>query len=382
MDRRRLRFLLALAVIVAVAVPGPSSVAADTTTEVDVRCVGSALSQHESAPVPRKGPRRPIPVPLPPLPGDTISEARAINAAGEVAGWSRGADHETAVVWDAHGRPRELVSPSGHHRSHAYAINTLGEVAGHSHGAETIGVMWDATGRALFLLPLPGDAESFARAINDAGQVVGYSRGRGARGVLLRPVVWDRPELPVGGELFRVATLLPLPDGAVDAAAVGINAHGRAVGFAFTDSRDKAILWSPGSSATALPAGPPQEVGSEAHAINAHGLIAGESSHVDREEIGVVWGHRPRALRPPAGYRHNLALAINDLGQVAGRSSGPSGTTAVAWGARGGATVLSPLPGDAESQAFAINAAGTVAGVSIGENDHTAVVWHLRPCRP
>ncbi len=382
MDRLRLRFLLALAVIGAFASPGPSSVAADTTADVDGRCVRSAPSRHDSAPLPRKGLRLPIPVPLRPLPGDSTSEARAINAAGEVAGWSRGADHETAVVWDARGRPRELVSPSGHHRNHAYAINTLGEVAGDSHGAETMAVMWDATGRVLFLFPLPRDAESSARAINDAGQVVGFSRGRGARGVVLKPVVWDRPEFPVVHELFRVPTPLPLPDGADDATAVGINAHGQVVGFVFTDSRDQAVLWDPGASATALPARSPDEIGSEAHAINVHGVIAGESSYVDREDTGVVWGPGLRALRPPAGHSHNLALAINDLGEVAGRSSGPSGTTAVAWDARGRATVLPPLPGDTESQAFAINAAGTVAGVSIGETDHTAVVWHLRPCRP
>jgi uncharacterized membrane protein len=370
MERRRLRFLLALAVVAAVAATGPSKVGSDTTAEVEVGCSRSALSE------------RPIPVPLRPLPGDTISEARAINPAGEVAGWSRGADHETAVVWDVHGTPRGLVSPSGHHRSHAYAINALGQVAGDSHGAETMGVLWDATGRAIFLFPLPGHAESFARAINDAGQVAGFSRGRGARGVVLKPVVWDRLVLPFVGELFRVPTPLPLPDGAVDGTAVGINAHGRVVGFAFTDSRDRAILWNPGAGATALPARWPHEIGSEAHAINAHGLIAGESSHVDREELGVLWGLRPRALRPPAGHQHNLALAINDLGQVAGRSGGASGTTAVAWDARGGATVLPPRPGDTESQAFAINAGGTVAGVSIGENDHIAVVWHLRRCRP
>jgi uncharacterized membrane protein len=366
--RRGLRLLLAIAVIAAVAAPSPSR-GTDATADVAVRCV-------------RTDPRQPIPVPLLPLAGDIISEARAINAAGEVAGWSRGADHEAAVVWDVHGRPRELASPSGHHRSHAYAINALGEVAGDSHGAGTIGVMWEASGRPLLLVPLPGHAESFARAINDAGQVVGYSRGRGARGVVLKSVVWEGPARSSGGEPFRVPTPLPLPDGAVDAAAAGINAHGRVVGFAFTDSRDTAVLWDPGAGPAALAARSPDEIGSEAHAINARGVIAGEISHVEREDTGVVWGGRPRALRLPAGYDHHLALAINDLGQVAGRSSGPSGTTAVAWGARGGATILPPLPGDTESQAFAINAAGSVAGVSIGESDHIAVVWHLRRCPP
>jgi uncharacterized membrane protein len=357
--RRRHGVVLALAVIVSVTAP-----------------VATAFARQ---------PQCGTPVPLRPLPGDTTSEAHAINAAGEVAGWSRGADHETAVVWDAHGTPRERAPVFGHHRSQAYAINASGEVAGDSHGAGPTAVMWDGAGNATVLLPLPGDTQSFARAINDAGQVVGFSLHRGTGGVVLRAVVWNPEdtlvEIPasIGLPPLRLPTALPLPAGVVEAAAVGINGNGQVAGFLVTDSADKAILWNPGATATPLPAVTAGETGSEAHAINAHGAIAGESSSADHD-IGAVWTPGPRALRPLAGHSENLALAINDLGETAGRSIGPGGVTAVAWDAGGRPAALPPLAGHTESQAFAINAAGQVAGVSLGDTVHTAVVWSIQGC--
>ena len=48
----------------------------------------------------------PVPMILPPLPGDTQSVAFAINPRGKVAGVSRDDSFaSTAVVWDRNGRP-------------------------------------------------------------------------------------------------------------------------------------------------------------------------------------------------------------------------------------------------------------------------------------
>lgn len=103
-----------------------------------------------------------------------ITQARAINDAGQVAGASfvDGAMH--AFLWEA-GRMRDLGIPDGFTWSEAFGINASGQIVGYAsrHGPDGSttyrGVLWDGD-RTVLLDPtralLPSD-------INDAGVIVG-----------------------------------------------------------------------------------------------------------------------------------------------------------------------------------------------------------------
>src|SRR5262249_38155902 len=76
------------------------------------------------------------------LPGHTSSQARGINGAGNIVGWSgttEGADSR-AVLW-ANGEPHDLGTLPGDVSSQALAVNTVGQVVGWS-GSRAF--VWDA----------------------------------------------------------------------------------------------------------------------------------------------------------------------------------------------------------------------------------------------
>src|SRR5262249_14213765 len=76
------------------------------------------------------------------LPGHTSSQARGINGAGNIVGWSgttEGADSR-AVLW-ANGEPHDLGTLPGDVSSQALAVNTVGQVA---RWAGSRAFVWDA----------------------------------------------------------------------------------------------------------------------------------------------------------------------------------------------------------------------------------------------
>jgi probable HAF family extracellular repeat protein len=125
---------------------------------------------------------------LPPLPGDTVSAATAINDRGQAVGISGYCDQAVgrfsaihAVLWQ-HGRVTSIGTLGGVAWNTPMAINGRGDVVGFSNTSARFGGAYHAQaflwtpGRGIRKLGvLPGDATSQALGINDHGQVVGES---------------------------------------------------------------------------------------------------------------------------------------------------------------------------------------------------------------
>jgi probable HAF family extracellular repeat protein len=129
---------------------------------------------------------------LPPLPGDTVSAATALNDRGRVVGISGSCDNAVgrfsarhAVRWER-GKPTDLGSLGGSAWHTPMAVNQRGEVVGFSNLPGDEGgrfnahaVLWSERGGITDLGTLPGDTTSQALGINSRRQVVGLSCGAG-----------------------------------------------------------------------------------------------------------------------------------------------------------------------------------------------------------
>jgi probable HAF family extracellular repeat protein len=106
------------------------------------------------------------------------SEARAINARGQVVGATRdvfGSRCSHAVLWDRD-RVIDLGTLPGHKAAEANGISPMGDVVGSSTplSLQTHGFLW-RDGIMTDLGTLPGSDYSEARAINSGGEIVGYA---------------------------------------------------------------------------------------------------------------------------------------------------------------------------------------------------------------
>ncbi|MGH6918967.1 MAG: hypothetical protein ACREJ0_14840 [Geminicoccaceae bacterium] len=311
----------------------------------------------------------PAPIPLAPVGDNRSSEARAINAWGEVVGLSFD-DVPIATIWDRRGRPWPLAPLAGDSGSEAFAINDWGEVAGDSSGAITSAVRWNPHAPLTRLAPPEGDLESFARGINARGEVAGYSASRNHaasdNGVLVQAVRWNADGEP---------TVLPPLEGDLEAMALAINDRSEVAGYSFNPGgRDTAVAWNRrGVPRALLPLLVGQ--GSEAHAINRQGTVAGDSQN--GVETPTLWVRAKATVLPPLPPDPDgLAFAINDKGITAGVSiSEGSLHTAVRWRRGARPLRLPALPGDDRSWARGINGHGDVVGFSAGEAGTTAVLW-------
>jgi probable HAF family extracellular repeat protein len=125
---------------------------------------------------------------LPPLPGDTVSAATAINDRGQVVGISGICDNAVgrfsaahAVLWDD-GFAVDLGDLGGEAWNTPMAINGRGDVVGFANvsgggGFNAHAFLWTEADGMQDLGTLPGDAISQALGINGLGQVVGLSCG-------------------------------------------------------------------------------------------------------------------------------------------------------------------------------------------------------------
>ena len=176
--------------------------------------------------------------------GAAFDQASAVNALGQVAGWSASAldgnvDHpyiwQNGVMTDLGGQGR------------AWGINEAGAVVGETYVGTTSFVaeatIWQ-NGTTTLLGTLQGDSGSRALSINSQGQVVGVSTPSGIVDAgSQRPFLWEN----------GVMTELPaLPAGLGGAAwAVDINDAGVVVGRSATPNGDHAVMWT--RSVTNLP---------------------------------------------------------------------------------------------------------------------------------
>jgi probable HAF family extracellular repeat protein len=106
---------------------------------------------------------------------DRESEARAINDAGQIAGWSDQSSGGTrAFRWES-GTMSNLGVLTGGFYSEAYDINELGDVVGYSDTSTNYRAFMYSGGVLRDLGSLIGGDGSLAYAVNDAGQATGYA---------------------------------------------------------------------------------------------------------------------------------------------------------------------------------------------------------------
>jgi uncharacterized membrane protein len=193
-------------------------------------------------------------------------EARAINDAGQAAGWGYGplvGGYLHAVRWDSNGQPTDLVSLGANYADQANAINSKGDVAGYSQLDPNV---YYSIVRAVFwqngnpqnpqdLGTIPGfdplygsanvtDNQSSAWGINSKGQIVGISAGsanavlygNGGRAFLYIP----KPAPAAGGTIYDLLSLLaPGTNWLQLMAAWAINDNGQIVGVGFDSNHNQ-----------------------------------------------------------------------------------------------------------------------------------------------
>lgn len=290
--------------------------------------------------------------------GGDFSNAFAINASGQVVGYSSTADNSSrnyAFIWDpVHGMQSLGNLADGH--SSAYGINAFGQVVGASNPADASKIhafLWDAA-HGMQDLGALGDGDSQAYGINDLGQVVGYS---GADGIY-HAFVWD-----VDHGMQALGTL-----GGDVSVAWAINRAGQIVGQSATAGAGsvRAVLWDPIHGMQNL--GTLGGSDSAAQAINGIGQIAGYSQTADGDgrSHAFVWD-ATNGMQDlgTLGGRSSQAFGINETGQVVGLSYlADDGTVhAFVWDATNGMRDLGTL-GGWNSKAYGINDAGQIAGNS------------------
>lgn len=188
----------------------------------------------------------------------------------------------------------------------------------------------------IFALPTLGGPNGAANQINDAGQVVGTAENStpdhgcpNPQVLEFKPVVW------YGGHVQKLPTVAGDPDGI----AFAINRAGQVVGGSGICSA---------FTITTL-----------TNLFPLHALLWEKDKVTD---LGSLGG---------SGYGGgNLALNINNLGQVVGNSDlpGDHANHAFLWSKGKGMQDLGTLPGDQFSVGIGINDGGKVAGISLDSN--------------
>jgi probable HAF family extracellular repeat protein len=281
-----------------------------------------------------------------------MSLAESINNRSWVAGWSNlpGDQNEHAFVSVA-GYVTDLGTLGGPNSSVGSPVhNELGELAGYSDTSQ--------------IDPLD---EQFCFATP----------------YICRGFVWR------DGQMTALPTL-----GGNNSYATGMNNWGQVIGFAENGTQDpncvapqvldfEAVIWGPKpNEIRVLPPFPGDSI-SAATTINDVGQVAGGSGNCgptgfQTSTHAVLWKNRKVInLGSLGGAFSNLALDMNELGEVVGLSDLPGDTTNHGFLWKHGHMIdLGTLPGDTLSYAFGINNLGQVVGQSCDPSGNCrAVLW-------
>ena len=315
--------------------------------------------------------------------GGSLSEAFAINEAGQVLGYSQTASgQQHAFVWD-NGVMTDLGTLGGNF-SYPTAINDVGQVVGYSRTASSVihAFIWDSG--VMTDLGTLGGSYSQANGINEMGQVVGFSDLAGGE---QHAFLWEGGVMTdlgtLGGnysqaydvsETGKVVGFSDLGGGAYDAfvweggvmtdlglgSATDINEAGRIIGYSFIGGGDQhAFMWEGGVMTDLGTLGGH----SEAASINETGRVVGYSYTSGGSNHAFVWEGGVMTDLGTLGGSASQALALNEAGQVVGYSDTVSGVShAFVWD--GGVMIDLGTLGGSHSRANGINEAGQVVGHS------------------
>ena len=265
------------------------------------------------------------------VPDCALTEALALNDAGQVVGYAVGTRGDRrAALWHG-GRVTDLGALPGTTSSEAWDINHDGEVVGLCHdgdGRRYRAFRWD--GRRMLPLPDLGGPAS-ACAINALGQIAG--------GSYVKPMLASAEHHAVLWGAGGLSDLGALPGGRRDSHAWDLNTAGQVVGFAQdAEGANRAVVWQGQDLVDLGIAG----IESAALAVNAAGAIAGTTRMAGGALHAFVWREGRVLDLNPSGPAHiSRAYDISDSGQVVGavalRSPREARPWAVMW--REGRTV-------------------------------------------
>ena len=211
-----------------------------------------------------------------------------------------------------------------------------------ANGAACVPFLWEYG--IMIPLPLLGGSNGVANFINNHGVVAGLAETAVAdpgcpnpQVLQFRPVIWDREGVHE----------LPIASGDADGVAYSVNDSGQVVG---------------GSGACST-----FNFGTLANLRPAHALLWDTGTMTDLGNLGGT-GH----------FMGNLALNINNKGQVVGQSDLPGDQAfhGFLWSAESGMKDIGTLPGDNLSVASNLNNEGVVVGGSLDADfNPRAFVW-------
>jgi len=309
--------------------------------------------------------------------GSINSNGYGINGAGQVVGSSQPAFGIAQQAFLYSGGVITDLGTLGGSSSSAYGINASGQVVGSAYtagNAATNAFLYLNSSGVMTDLGTLGGPDSYAYGINNSGQIVGD-----ADTTVLIPgngnQHYSHAFLYSGGSMTDLGTL-----GGPESAALGINASGQVVGFAYTASfQEYAFLYSGGVMTDLGTIGGFSSV-SGAAGINDSGQIVGvyttDNNMYDQAFLyssGIMTG------LGTLGGSDSEAYGINDSGQVVGTSTTPGDATFDAFLYSGGTMIdlNSLLPPGSNWQltsARAINDSGQIVGTGLYCGEELAFV--------
>lgn len=310
--------------------------------------------------------------------GGPYSQANAINASGQVAGFSKTASGDAHAFLYSDGILTDLGTLGGT-QSFAYGINKSGRVVGSfelASGGQRHAFLYSG-GVMTDLGVLPGYAGSQAAAINADGQVVGTSTAAD---------LLDHAFLYSDGSMNDLGTLIG-PAG--NSSAYGINDSGQVVGSSQTTGNPPhaSLFWNGVVSDLGTL---PGFTASSANAINGGGQIVGFSFSITQDP-GVGIAH---AFLYSGGVTTDLgtlsgsfssATGINESGQVVGWTAAPDGLHAMLWSNGVMIDLNSLLPTGSDwllQAATAINDCGQIVGYGTVDGRQGAFLLNLTTLTP